>query len=262
MQVSRHLALSMPEISHPASPAHATWSRLAIVLLVTAVVAVGSSARAQAPPDSAHGAGLANPASQNCVDKGGFVSLEKNGKGDQFGVCTFPDTRQCEEWAMARGDCRTGGVKVTGYVTPAARYCAITGGTYKVISGTNTALEQGTCTLKGGKSCRSSAYFNGACGQSKARPGTPPSAADAKGIQASFACDGGKTVSAVFTNGSRSSVRLTFSDGRELSLPQALSASGARYANGDESIVFWNTGNKAFIAENGVTTYSACTTRR
>ena len=27
-----------------------------------------------------------------------------------------------------RGDCPVGGVKVTGYVTPAARYCAITGG--------------------------------------------------------------------------------------------------------------------------------------
>jgi len=35
---------------------------------------------------------------------------------------------QCEEWAMARGECPVGGVKVSGYNTSAARYCAITGG--------------------------------------------------------------------------------------------------------------------------------------
>ena len=29
---------------------------------------------------------------------------------------------------MLRGACRVGGLRVTGYVTPAGRYCAITGG--------------------------------------------------------------------------------------------------------------------------------------
>ncbi len=75
----------------------------AIALLVTGLAAVGTSADAQNPAGSARGAGLANPASQNCVDKGGTVTIEKNGKGDQFGVCTFPDNLQCEEWAMVRG---------------------------------------------------------------------------------------------------------------------------------------------------------------
>ena len=81
-------------------------------------------------------------------------------------------------------------------------------------------------------------------------------------IRASFACDAGKTVTAVFTNGAQSSVKLTLSDGRELSLPQVLSGSGARYANGDESFVFWNKGNTAFITENDKTTYNGCTTKR
>jgi hypothetical protein len=40
---------------------------------------------------------------------------------------------------MMRGDCRAGGVRVTGYVTPAARYCVITGGAYKITSGSDTA---------------------------------------------------------------------------------------------------------------------------
>jgi hypothetical protein len=212
--------------------------------------------------------GLANPASQNCVDKGGRLTLEKNRKGGQFGVCTFPDNLQCEEWAMMRGDCPAGGIKVTGFVTLAARYCAITGGAYKVTSGGNTAKEQGTCTFKSGRTCRATAYFDGTCTREsnpRAAPSaraTAQSAAVAKTIQAFFACDAGKTVNAVFTNGTQSSVKLTLSDGRELSLPQGMSGSGARYANSDESFVFWNKGNTAFIEENGKTTYSGCTTKR
>ena len=52
------------------------------------------------------------------------------------------------------------------------------------------------------------------------------------------------------------------SDGRVLRLPQALSASGARYANAAESIVFWNKGNTAFIEEKGNTTYDGCVDKR
>ena len=50
------------------------------------------------------------------------------------------------------------------------------------------------------------------------------------------------------------------SDGRALSLPQTLSGSGARYANADESIVFWNKGRAAFIDERGKPSYSGCAT--
>ena len=53
---------------------------------------------------------------------------------------------------------------------------------------------------------------------------------------------------------------LKLSDGRSLSLPQVLSGSGARYANKDESFVFWNKGDTAFITEgaSGEETYSDC----
>jgi len=93
----------------------------------------------------------------------------------------------------------------------------------------------------------------------------PPKAntsAEPSTIRAVFNCDAGKTVAAVFHNGTRSSVRLTLSDGRKLKLPQELSGSGARYANGDESVVFWNKGDTAFIEENGKTTYSGCIARK
>ena len=77
-------------------------------------------------------------------------------------------------------------------------------------------------------------------------------------IRASFHCDDGKSIVAVFENSAPSRVELKLSDGRHMALPQALSASGARYANADESVVFWNKGNTAFIEERGRTTYTGC----
>ena len=53
-------------------------------------------------------------------------------------------------------------------------------------------------------------------------------------------------------------VKVVLSDGRELELPQTISASGVRYANDDESIIFWSKGNGAFLLENDEETYSGC----
>ena len=47
-------------------------------------------------------------------------------------------------------------------------------------------------------------------------------------------------------------------DGRCITLPQAPSASGARYASAGDRIVFWNKGNAAFIEEDGRASYSDC----
>jgi len=106
---------------------------------------------------------VANPASENCVERGGQVIIQERGDGGQYGVCTFEDNLQCEEWAMMRGDCPVGGIKVTGYITDAARYCAITGGTYAVTGTNDSGEEQGTCTLPGGQTCDVWDYYNGEC---------------------------------------------------------------------------------------------------
>jgi membrane-bound inhibitor of C-type lysozyme len=82
--------------------------------------------------------------------------------------------------------------------------------------------------------------------------------ADTQSISASFACDGGKKIQATFATGPQPSVTLILSDGRHLVLPQAVSASGARYANRDDSFVFWNKGRTAFIEEAGKRTYTGC----
>ncbi|HKE45776.1 MAG TPA: DUF333 domain-containing protein, partial [Steroidobacteraceae bacterium] len=72
------------------------------------------------------------------------------------------DNRQCEEWALLRGECPPTGAKITGYNTQAGRYCAITGGRYAVTGG-GAENEQGTCTLPGGRVCKAEEYYRGTC---------------------------------------------------------------------------------------------------
>jgi len=96
---------------------------------------------------------LENPASKNCIEKGGTLQILKRGDGGEYGVCFLEDNLQCEEWALLRGNCPVGGVKVTGYNTPEAVYCAIIGG---VVSS-----DQSSCTFP--KTCSVDDLYNGKC---------------------------------------------------------------------------------------------------
>jgi putative hemolysin len=118
-----------------------------------------------AHPDATPGSGgqIANPASENCVRQGGTLAIQTRGDGGEYGICVFPDNKQCEEWALLRGDCPAGGVEVAGYHTPAAQYCAITGGAYRATANRDTDQEQGTCTFKNGRTCDAGEYFAGTC---------------------------------------------------------------------------------------------------
>ena len=88
---------------------------------------------------------------------------------------------------------------------------------------------------------------------------------------ASYACSAGKTITAMYYSGQATpaaspnqpptpggSVALTLSDGRAMTLEQTISADGARYANVDGSIVFWNKGNGLMFTENGQQTFMGC----
>jgi membrane-bound inhibitor of C-type lysozyme len=88
---------------------------------------------------------------------------------------------------------------------------------------------------------------------------------------ASYLCNEGKNITAKYYDGPSStapngmpipggSVELKLSDGRTMSVPHAVSADGARYANADETFVFWSKGNTAFIQENAENnlTYTGC----
>ncbi len=102
-------------------------------------------------------ANLANPASVNCAEKGGKIEIRKNKKGE-YGVCLFEDNRQCEEWALLRGQCPVGGVKITGYVNDAEVYCAITGGQ---VEGLDTPVPM--CKRSDGTYCNMESNFDGEC---------------------------------------------------------------------------------------------------
>lgn len=96
---------------------------------------------------------LENPASKNCIEKGGTLHILKRGDGAEYGVCFFEDNRQCEEWALLRGNCPVGGLKITGYTTPEAVYCAIIGGA--------VSSDQTSCTFA--KTCSVGDLYNGKC---------------------------------------------------------------------------------------------------
>ena len=80
---------------------------------------------------------------------------------------------------------------------------------------------------------------------------------------ASYLCSEHKSISALYYAGETKpapsadmppvpggSIALTLSDGRTMTLAQTISADGGRYANADESFVFWDKGNGALVLEN------------
>ena len=77
--------------------------------------------------------------------------------------------------------------------------------------------------------------------------GAPAHAAEAR-----YRCSGGEKLIARFSppGSPKGEVALTFDTGRELTLPQVMSADGGRYANGD--IEFWIKGRSATLTMNGV----------
>ncbi len=48
---------------------------------------------------------MANPASVNCIQKGGKLEIRTGADGGQVGICIFSDGTECEEWAFMRGEC-------------------------------------------------------------------------------------------------------------------------------------------------------------
>ena len=89
---------------------------------------------------------LANPASTNCVEKGGQSRIRTKPDGSQYSLCFFDDNRAGEEWAMLRGECPVSGRKTTGYDTEVQKYCAWSGGQ-------TLAVENAICTFTNGSTC-------------------------------------------------------------------------------------------------------------
>ncbi|MFA5106296.1 MAG: DUF333 domain-containing protein [Candidatus Micrarchaeia archaeon] len=102
---------------------------------------------------------MTNPASTNCVDKGGKLEIVKNSDGSESGMCTLADGTVCEEWAYFRGECPA---PVANMTNPASTNCIANGGTLNIAKDANGG-EVGMCTLADGTVCEEWAYFRGEC---------------------------------------------------------------------------------------------------
>ena len=56
---------------------------------------------------------MPNPAAVYCEQQGGKSEIVTAADGSQSGLCVFPDSSQCDEWAYFRGECRPGDSLVT-----------------------------------------------------------------------------------------------------------------------------------------------------
>jgi putative hemolysin len=99
--------------------------------------------------------GMINHASENCGFKKGNLEMRKNPGGSEYGVCVFAEGKECEEWALYKGDCLEGGVDVSGVYNEAVKFCLITGNKYLP-----TSKE---CEFKDGKKCLAVNFFEGNC---------------------------------------------------------------------------------------------------
>jgi len=101
-----------------------------------------------------------------------------------------------------------------------------------------------------------------------------PSPSPSPIAQVTYICNGDRTIDTAFYKGEpkpvqpgeppipSGSVKLILSDGRNFDLPQTISADGGRYANSDESFVFWSKGDGALVMENNVEkNYTGCFTQ-
>lgn len=85
----------------------------------------------------------------------------------------------------------------------------------------------------------------------------PAAMAEDQIASVAYKCADNKTIDAVYYP---DKVQIKLSDGRDLTLPQVMSGSGIRYANADESVVFWSKGEGAFVTEGDPdkATYDNC----
>jgi putative hemolysin len=66
---------------------------------------------------------IANPASKNCIDKGGTLKILE-GLGGQYGMCTLANGTECEEWAYFRDECPAKCGECPLIMPPSPDFCA------------------------------------------------------------------------------------------------------------------------------------------
>lgn len=88
-----------------------------ILMALTACTLVQAQTTPEIPATDTPQAGMPNPASVYCEQNGNTLEIRTAVDGSQYGVCIFPDSSTCDEWAYYRGECGPGTQSAS---TPAA----------------------------------------------------------------------------------------------------------------------------------------------
>ncbi|MFZ1552251.1 MAG: DUF333 domain-containing protein, partial [Anaerolineae bacterium] len=79
------------------------------ILILMALAACTAVPPTQVAPEPAATdmpqAGMPNPASVYCTQRGNKLEIRTAADGSQNGICVFPDGGSCDEWAYFRGEC-------------------------------------------------------------------------------------------------------------------------------------------------------------
>ena len=139
-----------------------------LILAAFLVAACGAEPTATAAPTEP-AAGIANPASQFCVDRG-YQSEIRDEAGGQVGYCLFPDGSECEEWAFYRGECapasESEAAPAASMPNPASQFCVDRG--YQSEIRDEAGGQVGYCIFSDGSECEEWAFYRGECGPAAA----------------------------------------------------------------------------------------------
>ena len=81
---------------------------VAVMTIALLAACVGTPAPAPVAAPGAKAVGLPNPASVQCVERGGTLLPQRDANGGEYALCALPDGSRCEEWALFRGECSAG----------------------------------------------------------------------------------------------------------------------------------------------------------
>jgi putative hemolysin len=90
------------------------WLKIIIVVIVIVLISLLTSMFLVNSKNTTN-TQIANPASVNCINNSGKLSIVDKPEG-QVGMCTFSNGTVCEEWAYFRGECKNEPTKTTDLI--------------------------------------------------------------------------------------------------------------------------------------------------
>jgi hypothetical protein len=80
-----------------------------LLMILTACAAPQTQAAPEPAVTDMPQAGMPNPASVYCTQRGNKLEIHTAADGSQKGTCVFPDGSTCDEWTYYRGECGSTG---------------------------------------------------------------------------------------------------------------------------------------------------------